>query len=326
MIRFATIGTSKITEGVLEAARQCEGFELYAVYSRQLEKARSFAESQGAQVAYDSLEKLAADPMVDAVYIASPNSLHYEQAMLLMKSGKHVLCEKALASNRKEAEEMIRTATDNKVILLEAMRLSFDPGMKAIKDNLYKLGDVRNAHLEYCQYSSRYDAFKAGDIQNIFRHEMSAGALMDIGVYCIHAMIDIFDAPQFTYGTSVLLSNGIDGAGSITAKYSDKVVSVSYSKITGGVLPSQIQGEKGVMIFTEVASQRDIKIRYYDGSEETVPVPNIVNNKVYEIAYFIDAIKGEKDVSRYNQISLEALTIMDRTRQQSGIVFPADNH
>ena len=87
----------------------------------------------------------------------------------MMKAGKHILCEKSVASNMNEAEEMFRTAAENNVILLEAMRSVFDPGMDALKANLNKLGVIRRATVNYCQYSSRYDSFLQGQDHNIFR-------------------------------------------------------------------------------------------------------------------------------------------------------------
>ena len=188
-IGFATIGTSKITQKFLSAAKECEGFKLVAVYSRDIKKAEQFAGEQGAERFYDSLDMLVADKDVEAVYVASPNYMHYKHVMKLLKAGKHVFCEKAIASNNAEAEEMFRTAQERNLVLLEAVRPVFDPGMQAIKNNLYKLGAIRKANISYCQYSSRYDSFKEGQEHNIFSRECSAGALMDIGVYCVHTLL-----------------------------------------------------------------------------------------------------------------------------------------
>ena len=154
-IKFATIGTSKITKTFLSAASNVPGFKLEATYSRNIKNAIEFGTPYNVTKFYDSLKALAEDRTIDAVYIASPNAFHCSQAIQMMKAGKHVLCEKSLASNKKEAEEMFRTAAENNVILLEAMRPVFDPGMDAVKASLNKLGVIRRATLNYCQYSSR---------------------------------------------------------------------------------------------------------------------------------------------------------------------------
>ena len=100
-INFAVIGTNVITDRFLEAAKQAEGFCLRGVYSRTMEKAEAYAKRKGAELTFDSLEALAACPEIDAVYIASPNSLHASQSIQMLKGDKHVLCEKSIASNQR---------------------------------------------------------------------------------------------------------------------------------------------------------------------------------------------------------------------------------
>ena len=157
---FATIGTSKITEKFLQAAKEYPEFQYVAAYSRDMKKAEKFAGIHGAEKAYNSLDMLSADPEVEAVYVATPNHMHYEQVMKLLNAGKHVLCEKSLASNHREAEEMFQLAYEKKLVLLEAMRTAVDPGMEVIKKSLNRIGEIRKATFIYCQYSSRYDSFK----------------------------------------------------------------------------------------------------------------------------------------------------------------------
>lgn len=322
---FATIGTSKITRKFLSAAKDCEDFKLVAVYSRDIKKAEQFAREQGAERFYDSLEKLVADKDVEAVYVASPNYMHYEHVMKLLKAGKHVLCEKAIASNYAEAEEMFRTAREQEVILLEAMRTVFHPGMDVIKKNLSKLGAIRKATFSYCQYSSRYDSFKDGQEHNIFSRECSAGALMDIGVYSVHAMLYLLGMPEQIHGYSVMLRGDIDGAGTILAKYQDKIAEISYSKITDSSLPGEIQGENGVLLFGGASnSPENVKIVYRDGNEEILWQQQTENSMKYELEHFQKMIRGEEQVSLHTERSLNAMKIMDEMRAQCGITFPAD--
>lgn len=245
MVRFAVIGTSRITEKFLRSAENCPDFSLEAVYSRTLERGRAFAQKYGARRVYDSLAGLAEDPQVDAVYIASPNASHYSQAMQMMEAGKHVLCEKALASNLPQAGDMFACAREHGVVLMEAMRSIHDPGFQKIRENLPKLGKIRRADFRFCQYSSRYDDFRAGKPQNIFDVNCSAGALMDIGVYCVHPLLGLFGTPDRILAAPVMLRGGIDGAGTILAEYEDKIAELVYSKITSTGLPSEIQGGKG---------------------------------------------------------------------------------
>ena len=323
-IKFATIGTSKITQNFLSAAGNVSQFKLEAVYSRNIKTAIDFGSPYGVTKFYDNLETLAEDKTIDAVYIASPNAFHCSQAIQLMKAGKHVLCEKTIASNKKEAEEMFRIAAENNVVLLEAMRSVFDPGMDAVKANLNKLGVIRRATVNYCQYSSRYDSFLQDQDHNIFRRECSAGALMDIGTYCIHGLLHLFGKPQQAVGFSDMIRGDIDGAGTILAKYPDMIAEVEYSKITNSKVPSEIQGEKGVMLIHEINCPEDVKIIYNDGTEEVIYSRAPENNMKYEVEHFIRMIHGQEQYELHVQRSLNALELMDEIRRQCQISFPAD--
>ncbi|MDO4272444.1 MAG: Gfo/Idh/MocA family oxidoreductase [Eubacteriales bacterium] len=324
MIRFATIGTNFITKNFLEAAEKCSELCLSGVYSRGEDTAISFAEQYRVNKWYTDLNKLAEDKEIDAVYIASPNSLHCAQAVLMMNHGKHVLCEKPIASNGEELEHMLETAKKNGVVLLEAMRPVFDPGFKAVCDNLPKLGKVRRVTFQFCQYSSRYDKYKKGIVENAFRPEFSNGALMDIGVYCVHPLVKLFGMPESVRAEAVFLDNGVDGAGTILAGYPDMQAELIYSKIADGSLPSQIQGEEGNMLIRQIQDTVDIRIQYRKGEEEIIPVEKESNNMYYEAVEWARLINQGLSTEEYDCCSLMELSVMDEARKQLGIVFPAD--
>ena len=109
-VRFGVVGTNFITDWVIAGARQDARFELAAVYSRTQERADEFAAKHGIPHTFTSLEEMAKSPLIDAVYIASPNFLHASQSILCMRHGKHVLCEKPFASNAWEAKQMIEAS------------------------------------------------------------------------------------------------------------------------------------------------------------------------------------------------------------------------
>lgn len=327
MIRFATIGTNFITEWFLEAVRQCEGMAYGAAYSRKEETARGFAAKHGAGRYYTDLRELAGAGDIDAVYIASPNSLHCEQAILMMRHGKHVLCEKAAASNRWELEQMLAAARENQVVFLEAMRPAFDPGLAVIRDNLPKLGKIRRVSFQYAKYSSRYDKFKAGVVENAFHPAFSNGALMDIGVYCVHPLVKLFGRPQEIHAEALMLYSGygsIDGAGTILARYSDMMADIMYSKICDNCLPSQIQGENAAMLIRDIPDPSDLKILYHNGEREDIHIEKEGINMIYEIREWRRLIEAHLSGEEHNRYSVMALEIMDEARRQTGLVFPAD--
>lgn len=308
----------------MDAGSQCEGFKVQAVYSRSMEKAKEYAGKYGIEDCYDSLDALAAAENIDAVYVASPNALHARQSIKMLKAGKHVLCEKTIASNSGELEHMIKAAKEHQAIVMEGMRSVFDPGFSAIQENLPKLGKVRRATFQYCQYSRRYDNFKKGIIENAFKPELSNGALMDIGVYCVHPMVKLFGLPNEISAHCLKLSNGVDASGTIVATYDEMQAELMYSKITNSALPSQIQGEEASMIIKEIPDTTTIEIVYRSGEREEIKIDKKTNNMYYEIEEFIRLAETKESAKVHNQYSVWELKVMDEARKQMGIVFPAD--
>ena len=322
-IKFGMIGTSNISEAFLRGAGKVNDFELVAVYSRDLTKGKIFGEKYGAKLFFDNLEEMASSKEIDAVYIASPNALHCNQAILFMKNKKHVLCEKAFATNSKEAKQMIEAAKENNVVLMEAMKSTQLPNFKIIQENLYKLGKIRRYFGNFCQYSSRYDKFKSGIIENAFKRELSNGALMDIGVYCIYTMVALFGKPDKIKCEAYMLETGVDGEGSAIFKYPEMDGIIQYSKIASSYIPSEIQGEEGTMIIDKINIPSDIMIKYRDGREEKVSVLKEVEEMSYEVEEFIALIKGNKEESKNNSHdnSLKVMEIMEEMRQQIGLYY-----
>jgi len=326
MIRFGVIGTNWITEEFLKGANEHPDFTLTAVYSRKEETAKKFADTHGAKHIFTNLQEFASSTTFDAVYIASPNSFHADQSILLMKNGKHVLCEKPLASNTKEVNNMIETAKRNNVLLMEAMKTTFLPNFKVIQENIHKIGKIRRYVANYCQYSSRYDSFKNGTVLNAFDPTFSNGSLMDIGVYCIYPMVVLFGKPQSIQANGFLLSSGVDGQGSIIANYGDFEGVINHAKITHSYLPSEIQGENGSIVLDRISRTSKVEIRYHDGKIQDISTDTPQHPMYYEVEHFIELIqqnKVESPINSYDR-SMETIKILDEARKQIGLIFPAD--
>ena len=323
MIRFGMIGTGKIAEKFWQANRYGKDFELTAVYSRTLERARQFGFQKGQLQYFDDLEAFANSDCIDAVYVASPNCCHYEQVMTLLKAGKHVLCEKPMASNLKEAQEMFAEAEKQNLILLEGMRSIYAPSFQKMIPYMETLGTIRRATLQYCQYSSRYDNYKRGIVENAFKPELSNGALMDIGVYVVSCMIRLFGAPKAIKASGIKLHNGVDGAGTILMEYPDMIGEAIYSKITDSAMPSQIQGEDASMLVQEIENVKDLRI-VRKGVVQSIHFEQSDNILNYETQEFIKMIKTGMGWEKSKEITLETMKVLDEARKQLHIVFPAD--
>ena len=323
MIRFGMIGTGKIAEKFWQANRYGKDFELTAVYSRTLERARQFGFQKGQLQYFDDLEAFANSDCIDAVYVASPNCCHYEQVMTLLKAGKHVLCEKPMASNLEQAQEMFAEAEKQNLILLEGMRSIYAPSFQKMIPYMETLGTIRRATLQYCQYSSRYDNYKRGIVENAFKPELSNGALMDIGVYVVSCMIRLFGAPKSIKASGIKLHNGVDGAGTILMEYPDMIGEAIYSKITDSAMPSQIQGEDASMLIQEIENVKDLRI-VRKGVVQSIHFEQSDNILNYETQEFIKMIKTGMGWEKSKEITLETMKVLDEARKQLHIVFPAD--
>jgi len=326
MVRFGVIGTSQITESFLQATSQLENVFVSAVYSRTSERAAEFAKKYGVILTFTNYEDLAKSAEIDAVYIASPNSFHAQQAILFMNYGKHVLCEKPIASNASEVQEMIQTARVNNVLLMEALKPTLVPNFKSVQQHIHKLGKVRRYMASYCQYSSRYDAYKEGVVSNIFNPVFSGGSLMDIGIYCLYPLVVLFGKPLEIRANGYLLESGVDGEGSILLKYEDMEAVIMYSKITQSRLPCEIQGEEGNMTIDKMNVPEQVEIYYRNGTVENITRLQKNHSMFYEVKEFIELIQAGKMESSINSYanSLAVMEIIDEARKQIGVVFPSD--
>lgn len=326
MIRFGIIGTNWITERFLAAAKLHEQFDLAAVYSRTEETAAAFADKHNIAHRFTDLDAMLASGTIDAVYIASPNSFHAPQAIAAMKHGVHVLCEKPAASNARELREMIETAKRTNTLLMEAMKSTLMPGFGVLRDNLARIGPVRRYFASFCQYSSRYDSYKAGEVLNAFKPELSNGSLMDIGIYCIYPAVALFGRPHTVKAHGYKLATGVDGEGSIILGYDSMDAVLMHSKITSSTLPNEIHGEDGNLIISKISEPIQIELHTRDGKIEDLSKPTMEHTMYYELDEFIRLLNEEKRESSINthEISLITMEIMDEARRQLGIEYPAD--
>ena len=324
MFNLAIIGTNWISQQFVEAAIQTGEFRLKAVYSREFDKARSFGAPYYAETFYDSLDALGNDPDIDAVYIASPNSLHAPQALQMLKSGKHVICEKPIASNYALAQEMFKCAEENEVVLFEAFMSPYTPNFTVLKESLPTISPLRHAAISYCQYSSRYQKYLNGENPNTFNPDFSNGSIMDIGYYCLGAAIELFGEPNQVQASAFVLPSGVDGCGSVTLAYDGFNVNLLHSKVSDSLIPSEFQGEQGSVLVDMISTGRGVERILRGQEKEVLTLPQTENHMFYEAKAFAEQLKlGVIDEST-KQRSLTVAKVLTEVRRQTGVVFPAD--
>lgn len=320
-ISFGIIGTNFISDWFVGAVRRTECATVSAVYSRTQERGEEFAISNSIPAVYTSLDDMLEDDAVDAVYVASPTLLHKEHTVKALRKGKHVLCEKMIAVTANELSEMILAARESGVILLEAMRPDFDGAVELIRNELNKIGPIRRVSLDYCQYSSRYDRFKAGEVLNAFDPKMKNSALADIGIYPLHTCINLFGEPQSVRSSSIFLENGFEAAGTVLMEYPGMLATVNYSKITDSISSSVIEGEGGSILIDRINGTDNITVNLRKGESYRLDHKALPNNMHLEVIAFCDMIRGKASNEYYLGVSEKTMRCVEKIYASSGIRF-----
>lgn len=316
-MNFLIIGTGHISERFADALKRL-GTRPYAVYSRSEENALAFSKRTGTSLAYTSLKSALCDARCEAVYVASPTLLHKEHTVEALLAGKHVLCEKALATSYLEHLDMRECAEGCGKILLEAMRPAFDPVTDAIADAVAGVGKVKSARLVFGQYSSRYDAFKSGVVMNAFSPEMKNSALFDLGVYPLYMAVRLFGEPTDITRSSLYLENGFEGEGAVTLTYGDFEVSVEYSKIRDMKSGGEIVGEGGTVSFDKINAPERITLTDRLGATVNIPTVTAENNMIYEVDSFLKIIGGDSSYAIHTKRSDAVMRLLDKVYPYEG--------
>lgn len=299
-MRFGIIGTNWITDRFIKAAKQHPEFIIGAIYSRKMETGRAFAEKHEAENVYTDMKAMFSSGEIDAVYIASPNAFHAEQSILAMEHGIHVLCEKPAVTSVEEMDRVIAASHTHGTTFMEAMKSTVTPSFLNLKKNMEKIGPIRRFVFHYNQYSSRYDNYRNGVIENAFKPELGNGAKMDLGVYGIAPVIHLAGAPKSSLRNDYLLSTGADGQGSMILIYEGMEAVIMYSKISDSFMPSEIQGENGLIEIDRISDPKRITVKYRDGETEDLSVAHEFDTMYYELAEFIECVKNGQLESAIN--------------------------
>ena len=319
-IRLGIVGTGKISAQLCDALRHLPALCATALLSRDPARGASFAEENGIGALYTEEDAFLSSD-IDAVYIATPNCLHAEGAIAAARAGKHVLCEKPFATRYEDAMRMYREVDKQGVVMLEAMRPLHDPFFQILTEALPRIGRLTRAHLIYCQYSSRYDAFLRGEILRAFDPTYHNAALLDIGVYPVALSAALFGLPHGIEATCEFLHNGFEGQGEATLDYGEFSVTVTYSKTRNSQRPSVIYGEEGEISFLQPNAPRALTLHLYGGKQQALPHAPAENNMLHELAAFADLIRRGERLHPFRKISLDTVCILDAIRKKTGIVF-----
>lgn len=320
-IGWGILGPGKIAQSFANDLKLVEGGRLVAAASRSLERAEIFAKEYGAEKAFGSYEELFMCDEVDVIYIATPHTGHMEWTIKAMQAGKHVLCEKPLGINLAEVQQMIATAKQNKVFLMEALWTRFNPSIQKVKrliDN-GKIGEVGYIHADFAFYGLDRD-----EESRVLNPDLAGGSILDIGIYPIFLSYLILGKPKSIQSTSNFHKTGAEIQTSMIFHY-ENAQAILYSGLTSeSSMRAEIQGSKGSIYIDPRWHETDGFSLHIGESEERTDLPTTGKGYSHEIEEVHDCLKKGKLQSDLwsHQNSIDLISLLDEVRRQSGVVFP----
>lgn len=324
-MKLGILGTGMIVKDLMSVYHELHIEETYILgTSHTLEETEHIVHEYhltGSFYNYDDLLK----SQIDTVYCALPNHLHYAFCKKALEEGKHVIIEKPITSNSQELEELIEIARQRNVMIFEAINIHFLPSYLSLKEDLNKLGHIRIVSFNYSQYSSRYNAFKEGNILPAFDYHKSGGALMDLNVYNIHALLGLFGKPIDNHYYANI-ERHIDTSGIMIFDYETfKAITIGAKDCKAPIM-NTIQGDKASIVINAPMNQMfEYTINYNDGTTEIKSFEKR-HRLIYEFKEFIKMIENKdfKQQKKMLNLTLEISRIMEKGRKQEGVVFDND--
>lgn len=320
--KIGIIGTGKIAAKMAADLKYVKDVIPYAVASRTQSAADKFAQENGFKKAYGSYQAMAEDPNVALVYIATPHNLHFENTMMCLANGKHVLCEKPFAVNGTEVRQMVHKAEEKQLFLMEALWSRFMPHIIKAKELIAEgaIGKVKLLSADFCMYP---DFNPEG---RLFNQSLIGGSLMDIGIYPVFLAMLLLDKPTKVQAIAGMGVTGVDYNCSITFGYQDEKLAVLHSSMQSkkGV-NAIIEGENGTIIFDSPwHAPSNFTLIDKEGHETTYQFEKKGHGYHYELQEVINCLNREQlqsNVWSWNN-SLELINLLDLIREKAGIIYP----
>ncbi|MDX1542410.1 MAG: Gfo/Idh/MocA family oxidoreductase [Christiangramia sp.] len=318
-INWGIIGLGKIANKFATALAHVENASLYAVASRNRDKAVAFSEKYNARVAYGVYDQLMKDENVDVIYIATPHSLHHELTIQCIKHGKAVLCEKPFAMNLQEAEEMVNLARSKKVFLMEALWTMFLPHYQYIID-LIKSGDygkIISIRADF-GFEAEFDREK-----RLFNKALGGGSLLDIGIYPIFLSYSLLGKPERIEANAEFTDTGVDMECEMKFLYPDAQAYLHSSFKEKTPTIAEIELEKAVV---------KLHSRFHEPTSVSIITESKEKTKVFEVktnGYNFEAahvtqmlMEGRSESNKWSlDETLDLMALLDDVRQEIGLKY-----
>ncbi len=319
--RWGILGAGKIAEKFASALNYVEGSEVFAIASRDGSKAKAFAEKYGATHVFDEYAKLAEDPEVDIIYIATPHAFHKEQAILCLNHKKPVLSEKPMALDYQQVKDMVDASAVNQTFLMEGMWSRFMPSVNKALDLVKEdvIGPVQFIRADF-GFQAPYNPDG-----RLFNLQLGGGSLLDVGIYPLFLTTLFLGEPSNIQSVAKLADTGADEYCSMQFQYKGGQVANIFASINIKTsLTAEICGTKGRIILpAPFYKATSITLELNTGESNGYSFPYEHNGFEYEIREVMQCLdRGDLQSALLpHDTSLLMSRVMDTVRTQCGIVY-----
>ena len=323
-MNIGIVGTGSIAHTMAKEFARPTTMPVVAVCSRNADTGIAMAHEFHIPIpkVYTEYDEMLADSEVELVYIATPNSLHFEQAKAALLAGKHVLCEKPIVPTVAQLDELLSLAEERHLHLLEAITTIDHPNYGLAKLFAKEIGDIKTVSCTFCQYSSRYDALLSGQVPPVFDPACCGGALMDLNLYNVHFVVGLFGEPMLVSYHPNLYRNGIDTSGILLLEYPDFICQCTGAKDCAAPGSVQLIGDAG-RILIEPGSSNCQKLRLVRPGQEDICSEYSESPWFYEVAEIamILALKDYDACYAALKKTRQVVTVLEAAREDAQLGF-----
>jgi predicted dehydrogenase len=321
IIHWGIIGLGKIAHKFAQDLTLVSGAKLHAVASTSTDRAKEFADQYHSKYYFSSYEAILNCPYLDVVYIATPHVLHKDIAIMCLKKGIPVLCEKPFGMNREEVQLMVDTANKHQTFLMEALWTRFMPSFQQALSLVQsgKIGKILSLKADFGFYS------EFNPTSRIYDKSLGGGSLLDVGIYPAFAALMFMGKPKTIQAMAKFSSTGVDESCAFQFQYEDGGMAMMYaSSVTETGVEASIYGEKGrIDIHGRFHHSQSLSLKLHGQKEEILQLPYQGHGYHFEAQEVMNCIRERREQSLLmtHQISLDLIELLDRVRVEIGLSY-----
>lgn len=324
-VKWGIIGLGKIAHKMAGDLKLSSDAVLHGVASRDEKKAREFGDKHNTSKCYGSYEELANDPEVDVIYIATPHVFHFENAILCLKNGKHVLCEKPMGMNAKQVNALIAEAQARNLFLMEGIWTRFIPATEKLIELLNKkiIGDILFVRADF-GFTSPFNPEG-----RLYNKQLGGGALLDIGIYPIYFSLLTLGMPSRIQATARMAQTGVDSYCAMLFEYENNARAMLDCTIEADTpTEAYIYGSNGhIKIHNRFHHPEKLSVFRNKELMEEIEMKYVGFGYLHEIEEVNRSVRNKSTESPKisHQMSLDLASVMDRVRSEIGLVYEGDD-